>query len=107
MKKPVYVVDAMNYIFRAYHSLPDDITSPSGMPTNAVLGYARTLLRIIKERKPEYMAAAFEKDTSFRNSIFAGYMTNRRHPPYKREAYFDNRLGVTIAFGIECFALKI
>jgi hypothetical protein len=33
MKKPVYVVDAMNYIFRAYHSLPDNITSPKGMLT--------------------------------------------------------------------------
>ena len=64
MKKPVYVVDAMNYIWRAYHSLPDNITSPDGMLTNAVLGYLRTLLRIIKERKPEYMAAAFEKFSS-------------------------------------------
>jgi hypothetical protein len=38
------------------------IVSPlQGMPTNAVcLGYTRTLLRIIKERKPVYMAAAFE-----------------------------------------------
>jgi 5'-3' exonuclease len=43
MKKPVYVVDAMNYIFRAYYSLPDSITSPKGLLTNAVLGYLRTL----------------------------------------------------------------
>ena len=31
MKKPVYVIDAMNYIFRAYHSLPDNIVAPSGI----------------------------------------------------------------------------
>ena len=49
-QSPVYIIDSMNYIFRAYHALPDNITSPSGMLTNAVLGYARTLLRIIKER---------------------------------------------------------
>src|SRR5262245_4080855 len=47
MKKPVYVVDAMNYIFRAYHGLPGNITSRRGLLTNAVLGYLRTLLRII------------------------------------------------------------
>ena len=46
MKRPVYIVDAMNYIFRAYHSLPREIAAPSGMTTNAVFGYARTLLRI-------------------------------------------------------------
>ena len=44
----VYIIDAMNYIFRAYYALPDNITAPSGIPTNAVLGYLRTLLRIIK-----------------------------------------------------------
>jgi DNA polymerase-1 len=102
MKKPVYVVDALNYIFRAYHSLPDNITSPSGMLTNAVLGYARTLLRIIKERKPEYMAAAFEKDTSFRSSIFAGYKANRKQPPAELEAQFDYCRKITSAMGVAC-----
>src|ERR1051325_9813763 len=57
-REPVYIIDAHNYIFRAYHGLPGNITAPSGMLTNAVLGYLRTLLRIIKERRPEYMAAA-------------------------------------------------
>ena len=84
--KPVYVIDAMNYIFRAYHALPDSISSPSGMLTNAVLGYLRTLLRIIKERKPEYMAAAFEGDTSFRNAIFSEYKANRKVTPDDLEA---------------------
>jgi DNA polymerase-1 len=102
MKKPVYVVDAMNYIFRAYHGLPDNITSPKGMLTNAVLGYLRTLLRIIKERKPEYMAAAFEKDTSFRSSIFSGYKANRTQPPAELEAQFDYCRKITAAIGVTC-----
>lgn len=102
MKKPVYVVDAMNYIFRAYHGLPDNITAPSGMLTNAVLGYLRTLLRIIKERKPEYMAAAFEKDSSFRTSIFSGYKANRTQPPPDLEAQFDYCRKITKAIGVAC-----
>jgi 5'-3' exonuclease len=102
MKKPVYVVDAMNYIFRAYHSLPDNITSPDGLLTNAVLGYLRTLLRIIKERKPDYMAAAFEKDTSFRNTLFAAYKANRKQPPEELEAQFDYCRRITQAIGVAC-----
>jgi len=102
MKKPVYVVDAMNYIFRAYHGLPDNITSPKGMLTNAVLGYLRTLLRIIKERKPEYLAAAFEKDRSFRSSIFSGYKANRTQPPAELEAQFDYCRKITAAVGVAC-----
>ena len=102
MKKPVYVIDAMNYIFRAYHALPDSIVSPSGQLTNAVLGYLRTLLRIIKERKPEYMAAAFEGDTSFRNGMFAGYKANRKQTPQDLEAQFGYCRKITEAIGVAC-----
>src|SRR5438128_12682092 len=100
MKKSVYVVDAMNYIFRAYHALPDNITSPDGLLTNAVLGYLRTLLRIIKERKPAYMAAAFERDTSFRNAIYADYKANRSKTPEDLEAQFDYCRKITEAIGV-------
>jgi DNA polymerase-1 len=102
VKKPVYVIDAMNYIFRAYHALPDNIMSPDGMLTNAVLGYLRTLLRIIKERKPEYMAAAFERDTSFRNTMFAAYKANRKQTPENLEAQFDYCRQITEAIGVAC-----
>ena len=102
MKKPVYVIDAMNYIFRAYHALPDNITAPSGMLTNAVLGYLRTLLRIIKERRPEYMAAAFEGDTSFRSTMFAAYKATRKQTPNDLEAQFDYCRRITEAIGITC-----
>ncbi len=103
MKKPVYIIDSMNYIFRAYHALPDNIVSPSGMLANAVLGYLRTLLRIIKERKPEYMAAVFEKDTSFRNGIFEGYKANRKQPPADLEPQFEYCRKITDAIGVACF----
>jgi DNA polymerase-1 len=102
MKQPVYVIDAMNYIFRAYHGLPGNITSPKGMLTNAVLGYLRTLLRIIKERKPEYMAAAFERDTSFRNTMFAAYKANRKQTPDDLEAQFEYCRKITEAIGVAC-----
>jgi DNA polymerase-1 len=102
MKKPVYVIDALNYIFRAYHALPNNITAPSGMLTNAVLGYLRTLLRIIKERRPEYMAAAFERQTSFRTTVFAAYKATRKQTPDDLEAQFDYCRRITEAVGIAC-----
>jgi DNA polymerase-1 len=106
MKRPVYVIDAMNYIFRAYHALPDTITARSGMPTNAVFGYARMLLRIIRERKPEYIAAAFEGDTSFRNAIFRGYKANRLAPPEDLERQFDYCRKISHAIGVACVELE-
>ena len=100
---PVYIVDAMNYIFRAYHALPGNITSPSGMRTNGVLGYARTLLRIIKERKPQYMAAAFEGDTSFRKKLFALYKANRTPMPAELAPQIAYSREITEAMGIPVY----
>jgi DNA polymerase-1 len=106
MQKPVYVVDALNYIFRAYHALPGTITAPSGIPTNAVLGYLRTLLRIIKERKAEYIVSAFEGDTSFRSSIFAGYKANRNAPPQDLACQFAYCRRISEAIGVRCLELE-
>lgn len=105
MNKPVYIVDAMNYIFRAYHALPQNITAPSGMLTNAVLGYLRTLLRIIKERRPEYMAAAFEGGTSFRNAMYTDYKANRQAMPEDLSPQLDYCRKITTAIGVTCLEL--
>ena len=100
-RRPVYIIDALNYIFRAYHALPfDAFTSPAGAPTNAVLGYARTLLRIIKEQKPEYMVAAFEGDTSFRSQLFQAYKANRTEMPAGLAPQIDYCRRITRAMGI-------
>lgn len=101
--KPVYVIDALNYIHRSYHSVPDSIRAQSGMLTNAVLGYLRTLLRIIKEAKPEYMAVAFESGGSaLRSAMFEGYKANRVSPPAELERQFDYCRKMTRAIGVTC-----
>ena len=105
MKRPVYIIDAMNYIFRAYHALPHDITAPSGMPTNAILGYARTLLRLIRDHKPEYLVSAFEGETSFRNAIYTGYKANRSAPPADLEPQFAFCRRMSEAIGVPCVEL--
>ena len=106
MRKPVYIVDAMNHIFRAYYALPRDIHSPSGMLTNAVLGYARTLLRIIRDHKAEYIASVFEGDTSFRNELFSDYKANRANHPADLDQQVDSCRRITEAIGVPYFQLN-
>ncbi|MBI4472432.1 MAG: hypothetical protein HY646_07165 [Acidobacteria bacterium] len=103
--KSVYIVDALNYIHRSFHAIPPSVTSPKGVLTNAVLGYLRTLLRIIKEAKPEYMAVAFEGHASFRSSIFAEYKATRKQPPEALTRQFDYCRKITRAIGVSCFEL--
>jgi len=100
---PVFIIDAMNYIFRAFHGLPESIVAPSGMPTNAILGYTRTLLRIIKERKPVYMAAAFESGSSFRTQMFDQYKANRSETPAGLIPQFEFCRRITEAMGVPVY----
>lgn len=99
----VFILDALNYIFRAYHAVPQDILTPSGMPKNAVLGYTRTLLRILKEQQPEFMVAAFESHRSFRSQLFDGYKANRAVTPENLSPQINYCRRMTDAMGIPTY----
>ena len=55
----IYILDAYSLIYQNFHGVPL-MTGPSGQPTNAVFGMFRDLLGILKTRKPEYLAGAFD-----------------------------------------------
>src|SRR5690625_7365352 len=51
-----YLVDASIYIFRAWHTLPDQFVDPAGRPTNAVYGFARFLCDLIEKTGAMHVA---------------------------------------------------
>jgi len=76
-----YVLDAYSLIFQVFHAIPE-MTGPSGQPTQAVFGIFRDLLNLVKVRKPDYLAAAFDgPGPVFRNDIYADYKANRKEMP--------------------------
>jgi len=79
MTKTIYLVDASTFIHRSYHAIPP-LSTRSGRPTNAVYGFLATLNKLLRERKPEYIALAFDaKGPTFRHEIYNDYKANR--PP--------------------------
>lgn len=99
---PVFILDALNYIFRAYYAVPQ-VTTPSGMPKNAVLGYTRTLLKLLKEQQPEFMVAAFEGPRSFRSQLFDQYKANRSQTPEDLSPQIAYCRRITEAMGIPTY----
>jgi DNA polymerase-1 len=58
------------------------MTSPTGGPTNATFGIFRDLLNLFRDRKPDYIAAAFDGGGRvFRSEIFEDYKANRAEMP--------------------------
>jgi DNA polymerase I len=102
----IYLIDASVYVFRAYYSMPPDMTDRDGQPAHATFGFARFLGDLIERAKPRYIAVAFDESltTSFRNEIYPAYKANREPPPADLKQQFASckefcRLAGIPAFG--------
>ncbi len=103
MSRPaVHLVDGSLYVFRAWHSMPDEFHDADGHPVNAVHGFTRFLCELLEKVKPEHLAVAFDASltTSFRNAIYPAYKANRELPPPDLERQFVLCREVTQALGI-------
>lgn len=81
MKPPLYIVDGSGYIFRAYYAI-QSLSTESGFPTNALLGFTRMLLKLLKDKKAEYVAVAFDTGAkTFRHEMYDEYKANRGECP--------------------------
>jgi len=77
----LWLVDGSHAIFRAYHAMPH-LSTRTGVPTNAVLGFTNMLLRAIREGAPTHLAVAFDESGSrARKQIFPDYKATRGPPP--------------------------
>lgn len=78
-KKTVYLIDGSAYFYRAYHAIKP-LSTASGLPTHAAYGFTNILLRVIREKSPEFLAVAFDaKGPNFRHEKYPEYKANR--PP--------------------------
>ncbi len=79
-KRPtLYLIDGSAYIYRAFFALPA-LNNSKGLQTNAVYGFTTTLLKIVREHKPDGLAVAFdEKGPTLRHEEFKDYKAQR--PP--------------------------
>ncbi len=101
--KRLILIDSHAIIHRAYHALPP-LTSPSGEPTNAVYGFTTMLLRVLRELKPDYIAAAFDlPGPTFRHIAYERYKAQRPETPTDLSSQFAKVREVLNAFGIPVF----
>jgi len=80
-QKPMelYLIDGSSYIHRAYHAIRS-LSNSRGIPTNATFGFTKMLLKVIKDKKPAFMAVVFDsRGPTFRHDIYPEYKANR--PP--------------------------
>ncbi len=79
--KKLILIDANSLIHRTFHALPP-LTTPDGRPIQAIYGLATVLMKLVREDKPEYCAALFDRpEPTFRKKQYAEYKAQRAKAP--------------------------
>ncbi|SKA09501.1 5'-3' exonuclease [Lysobacter spongiicola DSM 21749] len=101
-RRTLYLVDASLYVFRAWHSMPDEFRDAEGWPTNAVHGFARFLLELLDRTRPQHIAIAFDEalDSCFRNALYPAYKANREPAPDELRRQFAHCRALCVALGL-------
>src|SRR5258707_14845055 len=82
--KTLFLVDAMNTIFRAYFAPMSRLNNAQGIPTKVPYLFSNMLRKIMKEYSPDYLAVVFDtREPTFRDKLFDKYKAQR--PPMPDE----------------------
>ena len=75
------LIDGNSLLNRAYYATPV-FTAKDGFPTNGIFGFVKLLLKIISDKKPSYLAVAFDLHApTFRHEMYADYKAGRKPMP--------------------------
>jgi DNA polymerase-1 len=104
-KPPIYLLDSMAFIFRAYHAMQRSrpMTTRTGIPTAATYVFVNMINKLRADFKPEYLAAVYDvgkpvhrheladqmkdvqkfniKTQQFETTEYGGYKANRVETP--------------------------
>src|ERR1700754_929157 len=61
-KPPIYLLDSMAFIFRAYHAMQRQrpMSTRTGIPTAATYVFVNMINKLRKDFQPEYLAAIYD-----------------------------------------------
>jgi DNA polymerase-1 len=102
----VFIIDAHAFLHRSYHALPKFSTS-KGEEVGALYGFTRLLLRILREKKPDYVAVCFDsKGGTFRDDLYGEYKANRKETEPGLVGQLNTARDLVKALGLKGVYLK-
>jgi DNA polymerase-1 len=79
--KRLFLIDGPSLVYRAFFALPESIATSTGVPTNAIFGFASMLVKIVTEYGVCPTVVAWDAGTSGRSELFPEYKAQRRSRP--------------------------
>jgi DNA polymerase-1 len=82
-RKRLFLIDGSALAYRSYFAfIRNPLINSKGENTSAVFGFTNSLLKILKEHNPDFIAVVFDtKAPTFRHEIFKDYKSTRAKMP--------------------------
>ena len=98
------LLDGHALAYRAFYALPlEAFATQSGEPTNATYGFAATLLGILQQHQPDYVAVSFDAGMSGRDELYPEYKGHRERMPDELRMQMDRIRQTVEVFGFPVF----
>ncbi len=101
----LYLIDGNSSFYRAYHAIRG-LTNSKGFPTNAIYGFTNMILKIIREKKPDAVAIAFDSPVpTERHRIYEEYKAQRPETPNDLIVQIPHIKEIIKAFNMPAFEM--
>ena len=102
-----YLVDGSAYVYRAFFAIRQQLSTSTGVPTNAVFGFKNMLQKLLRQEQPQYLAVVFdERGPTFRHAFDPTYKANRKPMPDDLAAQLPYIHRLVQAFNIPTLSLQ-
>ena len=102
----LFLVDANGLMFRAFYALPEEIATSEGEPTNALLGFANMLMKLLTTYRPQGVLVCWDEKPTHRLEMHPGYKASRRPMPDLLAAQRPHFRPLVEAFGYQNSACR-
>src|SRR3954453_17159976 len=95
----LYLIDGSSLAYRAFFALPESIATSTGVPTNAIFGFASMLVKLLTEHGQKPTLVVWEAGHSGRKEISTEYKATRQSRPDLLREQWPHLAPLVDAFG--------
>ena len=99
MPDELFLIDGNSLAYRAFFALPESIATSTGMPTNAIFGFASMLVKILTDYGPKATVVVWDAGDTGRKTVYADYKAQRSSRPDLLKEQWPHLEPLVEAFG--------
>jgi len=99
MSDELFLIDGNSLAYRAFFALPESIATSTGVPTNAIFGFASMLVKILTDYGPKATVVVWDAGSSGRKELFSEYKAQRSSRPDLLREQWPHLEPLVSAFG--------